>query len=384
MKNESNTHNEWIPISSNDFNKEEFDRVLMSIDDRHFFNDQSQVRALEGQLKKNIETSKEVVCVSSGTAAIHLALLLAGVQRGDYVLCQNFTYIASVNPILYIGAHPVFIDSNPLDWNLDVDLLEDAIVDLYKKGIHPKALIAVNNYGMPSDVLKIKQLCEEYNIQLIEDSAESLGARFETIHTGTQADFGIFSFNNNKIFSTGGGGALVCKDAVEKQRALYYASQARTSGVDYTHEEVGYNYRLSNIQATLGLSQLSFLENNIQKRKAIHDFYQELFKTIESVHVFTEPSRKYQSNHWLSCILIDPEKSTINKEQVFQSLVQANIETRYLWKPMHLQPIFKNTMYYANGVSEELYTRGLCLPSGSNLTKNDLGRIAQAFANLFK
>ncbi len=376
MKKGSTKHNEeWIPISSTSFDKKEFLKVLDTASTHHFFNDVSKVEKFEDQLKISIETDKEVVCLSSGTAAIHLALLLAGVQKDDYVLCQSFTYIASVNPVLYIGAKPIFIDSNHLDWNLDIDLLEEAIADLKKKNIHPKALIAVNNYGMPSDIVRIQKICEQEGIELIEDAAESLGSAFNHTFSGTKGSYGVFSFNNNKIFSTGGGGALVCKDTEEKNKALYLASQARVQGTGYTHHVVGYNYRLSNIQATLGLSQLSSLNQNIEQRIRTNQFYQGLFKNTQEVEVFKEPSKSYQSNHWLTCILVKTT-DTFDKNKLQKMMYDHFIETRPLWKPMHLQPLFKNTLFYSNGISDKFLEQGLCLPSGSNLTDSDLSRIA--------
>lgn len=384
MKKKSTKHKEEpiIPLSSNDFKMEDFKHVIEETYSQHFFNDTSKVGAFELALANKLCTTKEVVCLSSGTAAIHLALLLAGIKKGDYVICQTFTYVASVNPVLYLGAKPVFIDSNRNTWNMDIDLLEEALFDLKQKGIYPKAIIAVNIYGMPSDMKRLVEISQNYNIKLIEDSAESLGAKFDGNNTGTLGNFGILSFNNNKILSTGGGGGLICKDEKVKEKALFYANQAREKLHGYSHQVLGYNYRFSNIQAILGLSQLNYLEDNIIKRREVNQFYQRLFNDFDWVEVFTEISDEYESNHWLSCILINEELANLNRDELQKILHSKNIETRLLWKPMHLQPLFKNNLYYGRGISEELCKKGLCLPSGSNLTQKDKERISKVFKSL--
>tara|TARA_R110001632_G_scaffold63318_2_gene151377 strand:+ start:28377 stop:29537 length:1161 start_codon:yes stop_codon:yes gene_type:complete len=382
MKKNFNKHidESFIPLSSNEFNLERFIDVLKESNNNHFFNDTSKVEEFEEALKRKLKTDKEVICVSSGTAAIHLALVLAGVQEGDYVICQSFTYIASINPILYVGAAPVFIDSNAETWNMDLDLLEEALKDLKQKGICPKAIIAVNIYGMPSDMNRLLEISKKYDVKLIEDSAESFGSEFNGISTGTQGDFGILSFNNNKILSTGGGGALICKNKEQKEKTIFYANQARERDLAYTHQELGYNFRFSNIQAVLGLSQLNSLDDNVAKRKEINQFYQDLFQDSKGIKVFKETSNVYQSNHWLTCILIDEKLAGFSRIDLQRKFNEEKIETRFLWKPMHLQPIFKKLDYYGNKVAENLFTQGLCLPSGSNLTEEDRNRISTALS----
>lgn len=379
MKKSFNKHTDKpiIPLSSNEFNLEGFINALKEANNDHFFNDTSKVREFEQALKNKLETDKEIVCLSSGTAAIHLALLLAGVQKDDYVICQSFTYVASINPILYIGAQPIFVDSHPETWNMDVDLLEKVIQDLQQKGIHPKAIVTVNIYGMPSDMDRLTEISKKYNVKLIEDSAESLGAKFNEKSTGLQGDFGILSFNNNKILSTGGGGGLICKSKEQKEKALFYANQAREKELGYTHEILGYNYRFSNIQAILGLTQLDSLEYNLAKRREINQFYQDLFHGAKGVKVFKEMSSNYQSNHWLTCILIDEEKAGFSRGDLQEKFTEEKIETRLLWKPMHMQPLFEGYPYYDNNVSKELFEKGLCLPSGSNLSQKNKERISQ-------
>lgn len=368
---------EVIPLSSNEFNLEGFTTALKEANSDHFFNDTSKVRAFEQALKNKLNTDKEIVCLSSGTAAIHLALLLAGVQKDDYVICQSFTYVASINPVLYLGANPIFIDSHPETWNMDVDLLEEAIQDLHQKGIHPKAMVAVNIYGMPSDMDRLTKISKKYNIKLIEDSAESLGATYKKKNTGLEGDFGILSFNNNKILSTGGGGGLICENKEQKEKALFYANQAREKELGYTHEVLGYNYRFSNIQAILGLIQLDSLDANLAKRREVNKFYQELFQNIKGVKVFKENSDSYQSNHWLTCVLIDEQIAGFSKRELQERFTEEKVETRLLWKPMHMQPLFEESPYYDNNVSKELFEKGLCLPSGSNLSQKNKQRISQ-------
>lgn len=379
MKKGSKTYNQdWIPISSNDFQKDSFNHLIESISERHFFNDNEALKQLESHFKEYLDTSKEIVCLSSGTAAIHISLLLAGVKKDDYVLCQSFTYVASVNPVSYIGAHPIFIDSNESDWNLDLDLLEAAIHDLNGKGIFPKALIAVDNYGMPSDIKRLMSICNLHSIKLIEDSAESLGSKFDSIPSGLGGDYGIFSLNNNKILSSGGGGILVCNDSDEKEHAIYLSRQARSMDSGYLHEEIGYNYKLSNIQAILALSQITSLSANLTNRRRNHDFYINLFEDTKEIDLFTEPNSRYYSNHWLNCIVLDPSQKNFVNKDIYQALSNVKIESRFLWRPMHMQPVFEGCMFYANGVSERLYRNGLCLPSGSNLSESDFERIHYA------
>jgi len=312
-----------------------------------------------------------VAALSSGTAAIHLALILSGVTQGDEVLCQSFTFSASANPILYQGATPVFIDSEETTWNMCPVLLEEAIRERIRLGRKPRACIAVHLYGMPAKIAEIRTVCDAYDIVLIEDAAEALGSHVGGKMLGTYGKFGILSFNGNKIITTSGGGALVSDDEEAIQKARFYSTQSRDNAPHYQHSEIGYNYRMSNIVAGIGRGQLEVLQQWIQNRRANFDFYS---RTL-ALDWQKEPEG-YFSNRWLSCALFG---SMEEREQVRLRLADENIESRPLWKPMHLQPVFEKYPVYTNGVSEDLFERGLCFPSGSNLTESDLERVVANF-----
>ncbi|MGM0392230.1 MAG: DegT/DnrJ/EryC1/StrS family aminotransferase [Bacteroidota bacterium] len=327
----------------------------------------------------------EVAALSSGTAALHLALILLGVKPGDEVLCQSMTFAASANPIAYLGAIPVFIDSEKDTFNLCPNHLEEAIKDRISKGKTPKAIIAVHLYGMPYKVEEIQELSRKYNIPVIEDSAEALGSSYKGRKCGTFGDFGVLSFNGNKIITTSGGGALVSPTEEKKQKAVFLATQARDDAPHYQHSEIGYNYRLSNISAGIGRGQMEILDKHVALRRKMHEFYKNLFESVNGVNVFSEPSEDYFSNHWLSVISIDSSKTNgISREDVRLCLEKENIESRPLWKPMHLQPVFEKMPFYGSGVAEELFENGLCLPSGSNLNDEERERIANAIRGCFK
>ena len=342
------------------------------------------VNGLEQDLEKYIGGNRHVGALSSGTAAIHLGLIILGVQAGDEVICQSFTFSASANPILYQGATPVFIDSELETWNLCPIALETAIVDRIEKGKKPKAIIAVHLYGMPYQVEAVRAIADKYDIPILEDSAEALGSSYKGQKCGTFGDIGVLSFNGNKIITTSGGGAILTKTKALKDKALFYATQARDAAPHYQHSEIGYNYRMSNICAGIGRGQMEVLEAHVALRRAMHAFYVALFKGISGVTVFTAPNADYFSNHWLSAILIDPIKTNgITRETLRLALEAKNIESRPLWKPMHLQPIFEKYPYYGNKVAETLFENGLCLPSGSNLTEEDRWRIAEVIKSVF-
>ena len=325
-----------------------------------------------------------VATLSSGTAAIHLSLILLGVSKSDEVLVQTHTHNASVNPILYQGATPVFIDSELETWNLCPIALEKAIVDRIEKGKKPKAIIAVHLYGMPYQVEAVRAVADKYDIPIIEDSAEALGSSYKGQKCGTFGDIGVLSFNGNKIITTSGGGAIVTKTAAQKDKAIFYATQARDAAPHYQHSEIGYNYRMSNICAGIGRGQMEVLDAHVALRRKMHTFYVALFKGISGVTVFTAPNADYFSNHWLSAILIDPLKTNgITRETLRLAFEAKNIESRPLWKPMHLQPVFEKYPFYGNKVAETLFENGLCLPSGSNLTEEDRGRIAEVIKSVF-
>ncbi len=338
------------------------------------------VSGLENDLENYVGENRFVAALSSGTAALHLALILAGVNAGDEVICQTMTFSASANPILYLGAIPVFIDSEKETWNLCPIALEQAILDRISKGKKPKAIIGVHLYGMPFNVEAIVAISTKYEIPLIEDSAEALGSTYKGQKCGTFGTFGVLSFNGNKIITTSGGGALVCATQDYKDRAVFFATQSRDQAPHYQHSEIGYNYRMSNICAGIGRGQMEVIDLRVAQRRAMHSFYQELFKTNTAVSVLKEPSNDYFSNHWLSAIVL---ASYEQREALRLALEASNIESRPLWKPMHLQPIFEKYPYYGTNVAESLFENGLCLPSGSNLTDADRERIAEAVGVFF-
>ena len=334
------------------------------------------ILGFEQDLKAYLNTKNEVVALSSGTAAIHLALILSGVIAGDTVVCQSMTFSASANPIKYQGATPVFIDSEMDTWNMCPKALEEAIKSLVLKGNKPKAIIVVHLFGMPAKIDEISAIAKKYKISLIEDAAEALGSSYKGQKCGSFGDFGILSFNGNKIITTSGGGALICKTKEIKQRAIFLATQARDKAPHYQHSELGYNYRMSNVLAGIGRGQMEVLDKHIACRRANNKFYnEELFNTIDGIIVFKEPNENYFSNHWLTCILIDESKTGFSREALRLFLLEKNIESRQLWKPMHLQPVFNDCNYYGNTISQTLFEKGLCLPSGSNLSTIDLKRI---------
>lgn len=338
------------------------------------------VDAFEKGLENYVGEQKHVAALSSGTAALHLALILAGVQRNDEVICQTFTFSASANPITYQGAIPVFVESEKDTWNMCPVFLEAAINDRIAKGKRPKAMIVVHLYGMPAKMDAVLAIAKKYKIAVIEDAAEALGSSYNGQKCGTFGDFGILSFNGNKIITTSGGGALICNSELDKNKAVFLATQARDNAPHYQHSEIGYNYRMSNIVAGIGRGQLEVLDNHVASRRAMNDFYDDIFSQIESVHLLKEPTPQYFSNHWLSTILVE---SFEQREALRLHLEKEAIESRPLWKPMHLQPVFANCLFYGAKVSENLFERGLCLPSGSNLTDEDRVRIKNSLLNFF-
>ena len=338
------------------------------------------VTGFEDDLKQFLNTDKEVGALSSGTAAIHLGLILAGVVAGDEVICQSMTFSASANPILYQGAIPVFIDSEEDTWNMCPIHLEAAIKDRIANGKKPKAIIPVHLYGMPAKMDEIVAIANKHEIAIIEDAAESLGSTYKGRNCGTFGSYAALSFNGNKIITTSGGGAIVCNDAAAKKKAIFLATQSRDDAPHYQHSEIGYNYRMSNIVAGIGRGQMEILDKHISLRRSMQQFYKNIFKDVEGVTVFEEPNDDYFSNHWLSCIKVDESKTNFTREDLRLALWEENIESRPLWKPMHLQPIFEKYAYYGTNVCENLFNIGLCLPSGSNLTTQEKERITQVIA----
>lgn len=329
--------------------------------------------------------TKAASVLSSGTAALHLALILLGVKAGHEVIASSFTFSATVNPITYLGATPILVDSEDLTWNMCPVALENAIVDRIAIGNKPKAIVLVHLYGMPAQLDKILDIAERYEIPVVEDAAEALGSTFKGQKLGTFGRLGVYSFNGNKIITTSGGGALIGKDEEEIVRSRFLATQARDAAPHYQHSVVGYNYRMSNITAGVGRGQMEVLDKHIGLRRQMNEFYKTLIDGTKGVTLFLEPSEEYFSNHWLSCILVDPEKTGgITRETIRLAMEKENIECRPLWKPMHLQPVFADCPFYGANVSDGLFENGLCMPSGSNLTQEDRERIAAVWFSIFK
>ena len=375
------------------------------------------VNGFEEDLKHFVEENKEVVALSSGTAAIHLALIACGVQAGDEVICQSFTFCASANPVTYVGATPVFVDSEPGSWNMDPTLLEQAIIDRKAKtGKYPKAIIPVALYGMPYRIEEIMAIADKYGIPVIEDAAEGIGSRWKGRVLGTFGEYGVLSFNGNKMITTSGGGALICKNQAAKDKIMWYATQAREAYPYYQHEAIGYNYRLSNICAGIGRGEMTVLNDHLAHHRHIAQLYREAFASIEGITFHDAPSADYDANYWLCTILLDEKLRVKNEEAAYAQIVQgavggaagvvhtggsihtdcepnrnveamricldkAGIESRPLWKPMHKQPVFKNAPAYVNGVSEAMFKRGLCLPSGPMVTDEDIAYIIENIKN---
>lgn len=318
-----------------------------------------------------------VVALNSGTSALHLALILAGVKLGDEVICQSFTFVATANPILYLGAKPVFVDSEERTWNMSPFYMEQAIKDRIRNGKVPKAIIVVHLYGMPASMEEILKIANFYNIPVIEDAAEAFGSSINKRMVGTFGEMGILSFNGNKIITTSGGGALISKKRDTIEKALFLSTQAQDKASNYQHSEIGYNYRLSNVCAGIGLGQMAVLNLRISQRRKNFYTYKRLLSSVSEIKFLEEPNPGYYSNRWLTTILI--ENGTFKKIDIINELKSKGIETRCLWKPMHLQPIFKNYSYYGADVSTSLFNCGLCLPSGSDLSLNDLSFIIKKF-----
>ena len=371
------------------------------------------VNGFEADLETFVGEDKKVVALSAGTAAVHLALIACGVKAGDEVLCQSFTFCASANPITYLGAKPIFIDSEAETWNMDPELLERAIIDrMEKTGKKPKAIVPVYLYGMPAKIDEIMAISRKYDIPVIEDAAEGFGSKFDGQVCGTFGEFGVLSFNGNKMITTSGGGALVCPDAKSKNDIMFFATQARESYPYYQHEQIGYNYRMSNICAGIGRGQMSVAEEHIAHHKHTFELYKELLADIEGIELHGNPSSRYDSNFWLNTITIDESIRVKGQEHAYECAVQgavggaagvmhaasdlhtdcepnanieamrvaldaAGIEARPLWKPMHKQPVFASAPAYTNGVSEALFKCGLCLPSGPCVTDEDIRYIVE-------
>jgi dTDP-4-amino-4,6-dideoxygalactose transaminase len=363
----------------------------MSGEEIKFINDAFESNWI-APLGPNVDAFENEICnylnidyaaaLSSGTAAIHLALILLGVKSADEVICQSFTFSASANPIAYQQAIPIFIDSEEDSWNMDPNLLEKAIKDRIQKGKKPKAVIGVHLYGQSFKVEDILSICNKYEIPLIEDAAEALGSTYKEKKLGSFGEFGILSFNGNKIITTSGGGMLISKNPDIIQKAKFLSTQARDDAPHYEHSHIGYNYRMSNVLAGIGRGQLKVIEERVKAKRNICEYYKQEIGNLPGIE-FQPELNNSKSNKWLTSITIDPKKSNTDREKIRKNLQIENIDSRPLWKPMHLQPIFKGVPSYVNGISEKLFKNGLCLPSGTNLSQKDLERICRIIKNVF-
>lgn len=340
------------------------------------------VDGFEKDLQAYIGGDTSVAALSSGTAALHLALVILGVKTGDEVICQSMTFSASANPIVYQGAMPVFVDSEDLTWNLSPQYLEQAIEERIKNGKKPKAIIVVHLYGMPAQIDRIAEIAGFYEIPVIEDAAEALGSSFQGQRLGSFGSMGVLSFNGNKIVTTSGGGALLSTDEEYIRKARFLATQAQDPAPHYQHSQIGYNYRMSNVSAGIGRGQMEVLPQRIQQRRRNFRFYQQAFADLPEISVAKEPSPDFFSNHWLTTLLVDSQQ--VSREDLRTALVANNIDCRPLWKPMHLQPVFEQAPFYGNATSDRLFENGLCLPSGSNLTEDELSRVSQTIVQACK
>ena len=341
------------------------------------------VNGFEQDIALFLGNDSHVAALSSGTAGLHLGLVLLGVKAGDEVICQSMTFSASANPIAYVGATPVFVDSEKETWNISPAILEVAIKDRIAKGKKPKAIIPVHLYGMPAKMDALMAVARRYEVPVLEDAAEALGSSIDGRKCGTFGDIGILSFNGNKIITTSGGGALVSQNADIVKDARFLSTQARDEAPHYQHSQIGYNYRMSNLCAGVGRGQMEVLAKRVEKRRSIFDKYYSHLSGKKGIHFVTEPDG-YFSNRWLSTLLIDPEEAGFTRESLRLALEKDNIESRPLWKPMHMQPVFAGAPYYGDGTSEQLFANGLCLPSGSNLSDNDLERIFKVIDTVVK
>jgi len=340
------------------------------------------VNGFERDLELFLDNDCSVAALSSGTAGLHLGLVLLGVKAGDEVICQSMTFSATANPIAYVGASPVFVDSESDTWNISPVLMEEAILDRIAKGKKPKAIIPVHLYGMPAKINEILTVAEKYDIPVLEDAAESLGSSVYGRKCGTFGIIGILSFNGNKIITTSGGGALVSRDASVVKDARFLSTQARDEAPHYQHSQIGYNYRMSNLCAGVGRGQMEVLSRRIEQRRAIYDKYLNRFSGRKGVYFLSEQDGAF-CNRWLTTMLINPDEAGISRENVRLALEKENIESRPLWKPMHLQPVFKGCSYYGDGIAEKLFQNGICLPSSSNLQDDDLDRIFDVMDGVF-
>jgi len=358
-----------IPLSFPLFDGNETLYSQLAINSGHLATYGPFIEKFEKKLSKRIQTH-EAIALNSGTSALHLGLVLLGIGIGDEVICQSFTFCASANPVVYLGAQPIFVDSEKDTWNMCPDLLEDTILCRIAKGKKPKAIIMVHLFGMPAKMKELMEISSKYQIPVLEDAAEAVGSTYGGKYCGTFGQLGVFSFNGNKIITTGGGGALLSNNAHLIQRARHLASQAREDFSHYEHLEIGYNYKMNNLSASIGLAQLEQLDSWVESRQTVNEKYRELLKDVEGIDFQTEEIGS-KSNFWLTTILIDSEKVGFTNKTLRTSLLKKSIETRFLWKPLHLQPVFKSMPFYGGTICESFFENGLCLPSSANLTVED-------------
>ena len=364
----------WLSLAHMGGREQDF--VQKAFDDNWVVPLGPNVDGFEEDLATYLGDERHVVALSAGTAALHLGLVLLGVQAGDEVICQSFTFAASANPIVYLGAKPIFVDSEPETWNMCPKLLEEAIKDRKEKtGTYPKAILPVHLYGMPAKMEEILEVANRYEIPVLEDAAEALGSVYKGQKCGTLGELAGLSFNGNKMITTSGGGALVCRTTEEAKETKFYATQARDDAPHYQHTKIGYNYRMSNVCAGIGRGQMFVLDEHVARRRAIHALYTEGFKEVAGISVLQNPSADFDSNFWLTTILVEPKQAGKTRETVRLALEADNIESRPLWKPMHLQPVYADAPFYGDGTSERLFDTGLCLPSGPTLTDEDIKRV---------
>lgn len=366
-----------IWLSSPHMGDNEFNYVKEAFDTNWIAPLGPHIDGFEKSLESFLRNDTHVVALSAGTAALHLALIILNIQSGDEVICQSMTFSASANPIVYQHATPIFIDSEEQSWNMSPEHLERAIIDRINKGKKPKAIIVVHLYGMPADMDRIMEIANRYMIPVVEDAAEALGSAYKGRSLGTFGAMSILSFNGNKIITTSGGGALVSNNEEWIKQARFLATQARDAAPHYQHSHIGYNYRMSNICAGIGRGQMEVLVDRVEQRRRNFEFYKTAFADLPEIRFMEEPTPDYYSNRWLSTILVEDTGMGVNHEQIRLALEKDNIESRPLWKPMHLQPVFAQAPFYGDGTSEKLFAKGLCLPSGSNLTEADLQRVVK-------
>lgn len=371
-----------IYLSSPEFTGEEIEFVQKALDQQDIATNGIFIRQFEAQIERTFKLP-HVVALNSGTSSIHLSLHLLGVSAGDEVICQTFTYIATTNPILYLGGTPVFVDSEADTWNMCPEKLEMTIKDRLSRGKKPKAIIVVNLFGMPANWPEILKIAEIYDIPLVEDAAESVGSRIGQQYTGTFGDLGIYSFNGNKIISTGGGGALLTSNRFWEKKSRYLSTQAKLDYPYFEHIEMGFNYKMNNIAAGIGLAQLAVLDNRIKKRRQIFDYYTSHLGNLPGIKFLEEPNGFF-SNRWLTTILVDPSQAGFEVSDLRDFLLKEGIESRFLWKPMHLQPLYKGVLYSGGNTAARLFSNGICLPSGSGLSEEALDRVIHVVLGMHK